>query len=133
MNNMTPEQAHTFLRDAERTGKTAQANAPWPHVVLQLMLAVAASMYLLAVPSDGPFNPVPLIALIVWVMFGIVIAVAYGRVAKPNFSRRWTIFMVLWTCLWSFGMLEPFAYARPAAGVVIMLGAMVASMIEINR
>lgn len=133
MESITPEQAHTFLRDAERTGKTARGNAPWPHVTLQLILAVSASMYLLAVPSDAPFNPVPPIALIVWNMFGIVIAVAYGRVAKPHFGRRWTIFMVLWTCLWCFGMVDPFAYARLAAGIVIMVSAMLASMIEINR
>lgn len=133
MKNMTPEQAHTFLRDAERTSRTALGNAPWPHVLVQLILAVSASMYLLAVPSGGPFNFVPVVALIVWAMFGIVIAVAYGHVAKPHFGRRWTIFMLLWTCLWCVGMLDPFAYARLAAGIVIMIAAMVASMIEINR
>ena len=102
--NMTPDEARDLLGKADQLGAAAQAGASWPQIALLLGLGGVSSMAIIGMTLAANTNRLHVFVLMgfmqVWLAILTVVSLAFHRVTKAGFGRRWRRAILGWGLTW---------------------------------
>lgn len=101
---LTPDEARDLLGKADQLGAAAQSGASWPQIALLLGLGGVSSMAILgmtlATGTNRLYMFIPMGFMLAWLGILTVIMLAFHRVTKVGFGRRWRRAILTWGLTW---------------------------------